>query len=60
MAFGNVEKRDDEREFNLDFQDKAAAAAAGPDRYDIHDCQIVNVEPRRLLHRVVDHRTAHR
>lgn len=45
MAFGNVEKRDDEREFNLDFQDKAAAAAAGPDRYDIHDCQIVNVSP---------------
>ncbi|MDP2227859.1 MAG: hypothetical protein Q8J78_10345 [Moraxellaceae bacterium] len=42
MAFGNVDKLDDERgEYNLNFQDKND----GPSRYDTHKCQIVNISP---------------
>ncbi|MFN3586285.1 MAG: hypothetical protein ACK4UT_02165 [Moraxellaceae bacterium] len=44
MAFGNVDGKDDEREFQLNFLDPAAPADT-PSRYDIHNCQIVNVSP---------------
>lgn len=42
LAFGgDVAKEQKPRDFNLQFQDKADAAP----RYDVHQCQIVNISP---------------
>jgi len=41
MAFGNVESNT-QHEYKLAFQEKVQT---GPDRYDIHHCQIVNISP---------------
>lgn len=44
LAFGNVEStsRSSPSAHNLGFQEKQET---GPDRYDIHQCQIVNISP---------------
>lgn len=41
MAFGNVETNE-QHEYKLAFQEKEQE---GPDRYDTHQCQIVNISP---------------
>lgn len=41
LAFGNVETND-QIDYKLAFQE---TQEAGPDRYDIHQCQIVNISP---------------